>query len=748
MSQPTGLFSVRRPRETLGPIQNFSGIPQPASAMKRTSSNQDMRVPYTGQHARSTSINNVQRPAQPNFHRSSSGGNLADLGASAVRRSTMNPFGSASASVSAHRQSLAPNQLFGSQTPGTGSVQRRSSIYSRPSAAGPLSQQTFFTQQALVKRPDPRLPMSKATKERMTQELLDYMAQNNFELDMKHSIRLVASGTPTQNDFNNMFQWLYRRVDPSYKSQKSIDVELPQVMKQLRYPYGSEISKMHFFPITPQHWPKFLVMFHWIMQLAQMLDNFARGAYDDACAEAGVDVTGDRIVFRFLFSAYQDWLQVSPDQDDDAADAALEPHRQAMSEEFSRINARYEDDLKALEEENQKLRAQIEEVEKEMPDIAKLDKYFKTLEDDKKIFEDYNANVKTRIDKYKSQMIFVETEMAKTESELQQAEQERINLQNAVDSQGLNIQEIDRMNTERERLTKAHDDAITTLDQVNKTVLEKEIETARKLEDLEATAKRYNTLGYQMSLIPSTGINAKGQNYELTLQLTEPTTNFSTSTSRRSRQDRASSSPEQADRLLAGPLAGYQPQSLLPAHLSDLRGHIRASLITLRKSITERRRQATDNALSDHELIDQVGEILLEKNNEIDTLNYKLSSARELYNTLKEEHQTAKNMMMAKGEKTEKELAKMRDGLEKELRDLEGREMEAGVAWDNMVSEAERVREELHGGVERILEDVIRFKLHVKGGLEVFEGWVGEEVEAEEGEWAEAAEGDGEGEYQ
>lgn len=589
--------------------------------------------------------------------------------------------------------------------------------------------------------------MSRASKERMTQELLDYMTQNNFESEMKHSIRLVPTGAPTQNDFNNMFQWLYRRVDPSYKFQKSIDVELPQLMKQLRYPYGTDISKSHIFPITPQHWGKFLLMFHWIMQLAQMLDNFTRGAYDDACAEAGIDVTGDRIVFRFLFSAYRDWLQVSPDQDDDAADAALEPHRQAMSEQFSRINARYEDDLKALEEENERLRAQIEEVEKETPDIAKLDKYFKTLEDDKKIFEDYNANVKTKIEKYQSRMNFLETEMARTESDLQQAEQERANLQNAVDGQGLNIQDIDRMNTERERLTKAYDDAGTSLDQVNKSVLEKEIETARKLEDLEATTKRYNTLGYQMSLIPSTGINAKGQNFELVLQLTESTTNFSASTSRRSRQDRSSSSTEQVDRLLAAPLTGYQPQTLLPPHLSDLRGHTRTSLLALRKSITERRRLATDDALSDHELIHQVGEILQEKNNEIENLKYKLSNARESYNSLKEEHQTARNLMMAKGEKTEKELAKMRDGLEKELRDLESREMEAGVAWDNMVSEAERVREELHGGVERILEDVVRFKLHVKGGLEVFEGWVGEEVEAEEGEWAEAAELDGEVEY-
>ena len=562
----------------------------------------------------------------------------------------------------------------------------------------------------------------------MSQDLYDYLTQNNFELDMKHTLRPTSTTSPTQNDFNLMFQWLYKRIDPSYKFQKNIDVELPQLLKQLRYPYGTDISKSHIYPITPQHWPKFLLIFHWIMQLAQMLDNFTRGAYDDACAEAGVDVTGERIVFRFLFSAYQDWLTVSPDEDDDAADRALEPHRQAMAEEFSRINSQYEGDLKALEEENERLKAQVEETERGAPDIAKLDKHFKILEDDKKKFEDYNTNVEAKIEKYSSRMKILETEISKTEADLQQVEQERTSLQQAVDRQGLNIQDIDRMNTERERLTKNHDDAVNLLNEVNKSVLEKEIEATRKLEDLESSVKRYNTLGYQVSLIPNTAANAKGQDYELLLQLTETTNNFSSSTSKR---QRLAPSDEQADRLLASHLTGYKPQTLLPPQLSDLKGTTRTSLFSLRKSINERRRLATDHALSDKDLIDSVSEMLHEKSAEIENLNYKLTTKKDLYNQLKEDHKTTNLQAQAKREKTEKELAKMRDGLERGVIELEQQEMEVQLAWEGMKQEADRVREELHGGVERILEDIVRFKLHVKEGLEDFEGWVGKEVEEE-----------------
>lgn len=568
----------------------------------------------------------------------------------------------------------------------------------------------------------------------MSRELLEYLTQNNFELEMKHSLRPTATTSPTQNDFNLIFQWLYKRIDPSYKFQRAIEVELPQLIKQLRYPYGTDISKSHIYPITPQHWPKFLLMFHWMMQLALMLDNFLRGAYDDASAEAGVDVASDRIVFRFLFSAYQDWLQVSPDQDDEAADAALEPHRQAMAEEFDRINAKNEEELKIYEHEHDELQKQIAEIEAQMPDIAKLDKHFKILEDDKRKFEDYNNTVNNKIEKYSQRWQILEAEIAKTETDLTAVESERLSLQSAVDRQGLNIQDIDRMTSERDRLTKAHEEAVTSLGQMSRLVRDKEAETSHKLVDLESITKRYNTLAYQTSLIPSTSVNAKGQEYLLELQISEMANNFSISQQhehyRSSRFSSSTPTSVTTDRLLSNPTTGYLPTHLLPSSI-DLRGTIRPSLLSLRKTITDRRRLATDTALSDRDLIDSVSEVLAEKSTHLDTLSYKLTSTKSLYSQLKDDFSTSETQTLSKREKLELELGKMRDGLERGVLELEQREIEVMLAWEGMKSESERVREELHGGVERLLEDVVRFKLRIREGLEVFEGWVGEEVEKE-----------------
>ena len=83
-----------------------------------------------------------------------------------------------------------------------------------------------------------------------------------------------------------------------------------------------------------QNWSTFLGLLHWMMQLAQMLDGYACHRYDDACAEAGIDVSGDHIIFDFLSAAYQDWLAMDDEMTDEESEARLAPHVEAMARAF------------------------------------------------------------------------------------------------------------------------------------------------------------------------------------------------------------------------------------------------------------------------------------------------------------------------------------------------------------------------------------------------------------------------------
>ena len=443
---------------------------------------------------------------------------------------------------------------------------------------------------------------------------------------MKRSVNQKSMTSPTQKDFEAIFQWLYRRIDPAYRFMKSIDFEGPAILKQLRYPFENKVSKSQWAAVGGQNWSSFLGMLQWMMQLAQMIEKYEAGDYVDACTEAGVDVSGDRIIFRFLSGAYRDWLQVDGEDDEDEGNLLLQPHIEAMATEFERGNQKYAEEMKILEAENEVLKQQLAKAEADAPDFAKLEKHSKILEDDKRKFEEYNTNVEGKVEKYEQRNKFLLEEIERTEIDLKEADRERTSLQDSVDRQGITIQDIDRMNNERERLQKGLEVATDKLAQINRKVAERENDVYRDLEELERTVEKYNSLCYQSGLMPSSAANIKNQDFELHLTIGS-TPNFSSS--------QLSSSQRSAigDRLLAGSSTGYHPPHVLSL---DVRGHVKGQLIGLRKEINERRTLAIDADMKNHELLDSIKEAIDDKRSEVEALEHRVRAAEEEFEKTKE----------------------------------------------------------------------------------------------------------------
>lgn len=523
---------------------------------------------------------------------------------------------------------------------------------------------------------DPRPWRDVNYRQKIGNELLEYLTRNNFEMEMKRSLNQKSMVSPTQKDFEAIFHWLYRRIDPAYKFLKNIDVEGPFVLKQLHYPYANSFSKSQWGAVGGQNWSTFLGMLHWIMQLAQMMDRYDSGDFDDACAEAGVDVSSDRIVFRFLTGAYRAWLEggEGEDLDSDQADndPKIKPYVDAMSEEFEHANRQFAEEMKMLEAEHEAFKQRITEAEAGAPDLAKLDKHFRILEDDKQKFEAYNNNVEGKIEKYEARNKFLLEEIEKVENELKDAENDRTNLQDAVDRQGITVQDIDRMNAERERLQKGSEATAIKLEETKRKAAEKEAATNSALDDLERAIDRYNSLCYQNALIPPTAANAKDRDFELRLTI-DSTPNFSSSQLGSSQRGGSTS-----DRLLVDAMTGYSPAHILSL---DLRGVIRSQLTSLRKEINERRTAVIDADLKNHELLDSIKEAIDDKRAEVEALEHRVRAAEEEFERTKETTNTQKVASDAQIEKMEKELAKMRSGLGESVQLMEQREMNTNIEY-------------------------------------------------------------------
>ncbi|KAI9893476.1 MAG: kinetochore-associated Ndc80 complex subunit ndc80 [Vezdaea aestivalis] len=741
MSHDTHLFSVRKPRETMGTLNPNSSIPQPASALKRASSVQGMRPnpQFTGGHSRSISGSRASlapgRPSQPNFHRSNSGSNLSDLGIVPSHRQSISHARAGRMSYAPGATSAGSNAFQSRGAATMEQQQRRSSIYSRPSSMGTgiMGQhQSFFATgpvAAGVPR-DPRPLRDRAFQARLGQELTEYLAAKGFEMEMHYSLSQNVMRSPTQKDFNYMFQWLYHRIDPAYRFQKSIDQEVPPILKQLRYPFEKSITKSQISAVGGQNWSTFLGLLHWMMQLAQMLDGFESGVYDDACADAGVDSHSERVIFRFLTSAYRDWLAVDDNgsnaSGDGEADKVLAPHVSTMAAEFAHSNKRYLDELAMLEAENKALADQIAEVERATPDIAKLDKHFSILSTDQGKFEAYNASMESKASKYDARVALLTQELESAEQAFQAALVDRDSLQTAVDAHGLTVSDMDRLASERERLQRSHEATQTRLEDARKRCADLEAEATVKLDSLERAADGFNSQAYAAGLIPSTAPNANGVDFDLALTIT---------------QQAFSSSAVGDARLLTVDGTPHSTSTLLNL---DLRETTRPALVSLRREIYDRRATAQEADIKARDLLEHTKEALEDKKAEVEALGHRVRAAEEEFERTRDVASTQKTSSDAQIERMEREVARMRDEFGDVVGLVEQKELGVNLEYEQLTIRANALREELHTEVERMLNDVIKFKVHVQKSLEDYEGFVVDEVEQELGN--PEPEDDGEGE--
>lgn len=530
----------------------------------------------------------------------------------AQRVSTSNLFGGTGG-----RKSFAPVMA----TPGPSqSPQRPSFGYGRQSASmGLAGKRSFFTNApppAGVKA-DPRPLRDRGYLNEVRQELLQFMTDNNFEMDMKHQLTQQSVTSPTQKDFNFMFQWLYSRIDPGYKfTGKSVEAEVPGILKTLRYPYQANITRSQLSAVGGQNWSTFLGLLHWMMQIAKQMQQYSEGAFDDACVETdGVDVVSDKIIWEFMSNAYKTWIYTE-DQDTDT-DALVRPHVEQLAARFDAATAKYNEELKALEDESRSYQDQIGELSHGETTIDKLSEQIRILEEDKGKFEVYNNKMEAKCGKNDERAQLLDQEIARIEEELAMAEQEKDDLQDAVDRQGLTIQEIDRMNSERERLQKGSEASTQRLEEIRGAVTEREHVAGQKLEGLQRKVQEYNSLGYKIGIIPASAAFANGQSFELQLQVNNETPNFSSSRQKRS------TSPE-PERLLADSNTGYQAHNLLNL---DLKGAIKQSMLELRKAVIDRRNTAAEDDNEKKDLLDKIRDAMDDKNQEIETLAARLQTA-------------------------------------------------------------------------------------------------------------------------
>lgn len=100
-----------------------------------------------------------------------------------------------------------------------------------------------------------------------------FIIQRNGQAEIQ-----LPFSTQTREDFESMFKFLYHQIDPTYRFQKSMDVEVPSLLSKMRYPYKNTICKAHLVAVAPKYWPIFVVLLHWMMQLVKNMEQHSSSA--------------------------------------------------------------------------------------------------------------------------------------------------------------------------------------------------------------------------------------------------------------------------------------------------------------------------------------------------------------------------------------------------------------------------------------------------------------------------------------
>ncbi|KAF8460367.1 HEC/Ndc80p family-domain-containing protein [Kalaharituber pfeilii] len=676
MSQNDNLYSAfKRPRETMAGFT--SSIPQPASALRR--SNSGSAHPLSMPPPR---MSMAPRGAQTgSFHNRVSSAGTPDVHTSALKSA---------------RKSYAPgsSSLLPPQQPPPSSV-RRSSSYSRPSGAQFSGGHSFFSQSipisGVVK--DPRPLKDRNWLARIAGEILDYLAANNFEAETKHQISANFLKSPTQKDFNMVFEYLYHKLDPNYHFTKSMDQEVLPILKTLRYPYSSSITKSALAAVGGANsWPTFLAMLHWLLDLVRTMERVDSPELEAQVEdEIGIDMGSDRIIFDFTSRSYQSWLQGSDDDQEFVEE---------MVAAFDERVARYANDVEELELRNEELRARLKELnpanDQGKTPLQILEDQRKILEKDKEKFVAYIQDIEGRIKKTSTANVRLRDKLQDLDVELTNLEEEKQALQRAVDKQGLSPADIDRMNGERQKLETGLTQTSARIAELKVKAAEREQDAASKLEYLERAVSRYNTLAYQIGITPPNASNAGDD-------------------------DPGVEDP----RLLYDSVTGYQPAQLVNR---DLRHDIKPALNKLRQEIGDRIHQLQEEGFKGHELIDRVTEALSDLKEEVETLKARVAAAQTELEGIKETMTAESNASNTEIEKLERELQSLRIGMNSGVLSLDQRLQSVTIEYDQLEHAADALRQELHGEVERALSDIIKFKVHIQEGLGEYEKRLEDEV--------------------
>ncbi|KAK9461846.1 HEC/Ndc80p family-domain-containing protein [Lipomyces oligophaga] len=535
---------------------------------------------------------------------------------------------------------------------------------------------------------DSRIIRDRGFQNRIANVVYEYLVNNNFELEMKHSITPKSLKSPTQKDFVMMFQWLCRRLDPGYRFTKSIENEVIPVLKGLGYPYMETISKSQLVAVGGQNWGAYLAMLNWLVELSEGFDAEEQGDYD---IEQPEDVGLSQIVVDYQTKAYAAYLQTVDDYSEYEAE---------LREAFEERDAAIQETANQYTEQREKIEEEIEELKRTMPSLEAIIKKTEMLKNDLTHFQEYIEGQEKKKVKRAQMLQSIKEEITSMTAEHNHFTQEKKEIESKISEQGMTPTDIDQIVMQGEQLSRARQANETRLDELSRKFQERQLKVQQAADSLDALVRSYNTRGYRIGILPAGAVNGPSdKNFEIKL----------------------------AD-ILADENLGARPRELLNG--IDLCHEVTPALQKARMNISAKINKCQEESIKLETLLDRVADVLVDKREQADVLEAQIARVKVTYDEAFETMSSEASSSNAEYERLESKIAALKIGVEDGKLELSQRAERAEIEWDQMQRDAELVREDMQRQINSSIERIVNFKLHIQKGLEEHENFVVDELDA------------------
>lgn len=282
------------------------------------------------------------------------------------------------------------------------------------------------------KKRDVRMVRDANFRKSCSDNVYKFLSENNFE----GSLSQKMLQNPSNKDFQMIFRFIFSFID-DYEYTNKFEDDVINILKIMKYPYASEITRSQLTAITPHIWPIVLSMLSWMVDLMLSLENQINNFSQESSL--------DSLFNEFVSNAYINYLQGNEDDEN-------------LEEEFeTKVQNLYKNVFKNIDnkkEELNKLEGEISDLKLGFGNIENLEQKKNDLLEDLNSFFSSQKQLENKKIKYSSVIKKTIEEIEILEGEVDELRKQHEEIKNIIDQQKVNPEDVKTMNKEKVKLYK------------------------------------------------------------------------------------------------------------------------------------------------------------------------------------------------------------------------------------------------------------------------------------------------------